>query len=145
MKASNGIKDFIKRYEGCKLTSYKDSVGVLTIGYGHTGSDVKAGRTITQAEANNLFDKDIAAFEGQLNSLLVGTQVNQNQFDALLSFSFNLGIGKLKTSTLFKKVKSNPSDESIGNEFRRWVYAGGKVLSGLVRRRDEEAKWYFKS
>lgn len=145
MKASNGIKDFIKRYEGCELTSYKDSVGVLTIGYGHTGSDVKAGRTITQAEANNLFDKDIAAFEGQLNSLLVGTQVNQNQFDALLSFSFNLGIGKLKTSTLFKKVKSNPSDESIGNEFRRWVYAGGKVLSGLVRRRDEEAKWYFKS
>jgi lysozyme len=145
MKASNGIKDFIKRYEGCKLTSYKDSVGVLTIGYGHTGSDVKAGRTITQAEANNLFDKDIAAFEGQLNSLLVGTQVSQNQFDALLSFSFNLGIGKLKTSTLFKKVKSNPSDESIGNEFRRWVYAGGKVLSGLVRRRDEEAKWYFKS
>jgi lysozyme len=145
MKASEEIKAMIKRFEGCRLTAYKDSVGVLTIGYGHTGSDVKQGLKITQAKADELFDKDLAKFEVALTAAVSGVKVNQYQFDALLSFAFNLGIAKLKGSTLFKKVKANPNDTTIGAEFRRWVYAGGKILPGLITRRDEEAKWYYKA
>lgn len=141
MKISKNGLQIIKDFEGCRLTAYQDAVGVWTIGYGHT-LNVKAGQTITQAEADKLIEDDVAYFAKRV-SLLVGNKVNQNQFDALVSFAYNVGVGNLSTSTLLKKVLKNPSDTTIADEFKRWKYAGGKVLEGLVKRREREAQLYF--
>lgn len=137
---NNGI-NLIKTFEGCRLESYQDSVGVWTIGYGHT-QGVYAGQRITQEEAEALLRADLKEFSKQVSALVGGNLVNQNQFDALVSFAYNLGVRNLKSSTLLKKVKSNPNDPTIADEFGRWVYAGGKKLTGLVRRRESEAKLY---
>lgn len=142
MKASNNIKIFIKEREGRRLEAYKDPVGVWTIGYGHTGDDVRAGMKITQAEADRLFDIDLSRFERELNDMLRVngiTNLTQGQFDALLSFAYNLGLTKLRGSTLWHKVKANPNDPTIPSEFERWVYAGGVILRGLELRRAAEA------
>lgn len=142
MKASDSIKNFIKEREGCRLGAYKDPVGVWTIGYGHTGADVRAGMRITQAEADRLFDLDLSRFERELNDMLRVngiTNLTQGQFDALLSFAYNLGLAKLRGSTLWRKVKANPNDPTIPAEFERWVYAGGVILRGLELRRAAEA------
>lgn len=143
MKASETVKNKIKEYEGLRLTAYKCPAGVLTIGYGHTGLDVKTGMTITQAEADSLFDKDIDRFESQLNATLGTANLRQCQYDALLSFAYNVGIYNLSTSTLLRKVKSNPDNPAIRDEFKKWNKAKAKVLAGLVKRRDWEARRYF--
>lgn len=146
-KRSNAMKigqkglDLIKRYEGCRLESYRDVVGVWTIGYGHT-QGVYAGQKITQREADRLLEQDVNNFAKKV-SLLVGESVNQNQFDALVSFAYNCGIGNLTKSTLLKKVLSNPNDTTIKDEFLKWKYAGGKVVQGLLNRRTSEAELYF--
>ena len=101
MKASGRCKDLIKKYEGCKLEAYKCPAGIWTIGYGHTDSNVTSGTIITQDEADELFNKDILKFEKAV-SHMVKTTINQNQFDALVSFAFNLGNGALLNSTLLK-------------------------------------------
>ncbi|MCQ2232128.1 MAG: lysozyme [Paludibacteraceae bacterium] len=132
--------NLIKHFEGCRLESYQDSVGVWTIGYGHT-QGVFAGQRITQADAEALLRQDLANFSKSVSNI-VPSNVSQNQFDALVSFAYNLGVKNLKTSTLLKKVKDNPNDPTIADEFGRWVYAGGKKLTGLVRRRESEAKLY---
>lgn len=132
--------DLIKSFEGCKLTAYKCSAGVWTIGYGHT-QGVYQGQTISQIEADRLLDSDLTKFEMGVRNL-VGN-LPDNKIDALTSFAFNLGLNALKTSTLLKKVKANPNDMTIRNEFERWVFAGGKRLEGLVRRRKAEADLYF--
>lgn len=132
----------IKKFEGCRLTAYQDVKGVWTIGYGHTG-DVYYGETITQAEADSLFRQDIQKFVNGVNSLLGSTKVNQNQFDALVSFAYNCGLSALKNSTLLKKVKANPNDETIFKEFNKWVYSGGKFVQGLANRRLAESELYF--
>lgn len=137
---SKGIA-LIKEFEGCKLESYRDSVGVWTIGYGHT-QGVYAGQKISQQEADRLLEQDVNNFAKKV-SLLVGGGVNQNQFDALVSFAYNCGIGNLTKSTLLKLVLKNPNDPNIRGEFAKWKYAGGKVLQGLVRRREAEANLYF--
>lgn len=145
MKASIQVKDFIKGFEGMRLEAYKDTANVLTIGYGHTGADVKEGMKITQAEADRLFDIDLSRFERELNDMLRVngiTNLTQGQFDALLSFAYNLGINALRGSTLWRKVKANPNDPKIPAEFKRWVYAGGVRLRGLERRRATEAEMY---
>lgn len=145
MKASMKVKDFIKGFEGMRLEAYKDTANVLTIGYGHTGADVKEGMKITQAEADRLFDIDLSRFERELNDMLRVngiTNLTQGQFDALLSFAYNLGINALRGSTLWRKVKANPNDPNIPAEFKRWVYAGGVRLRGLERRRAAEAAMY---
>ena len=139
--SDNGL-NAIKRYEGCRLTAYQDVKGVWTIGYGHTG-DVYYGETITQAEADALFRNDIQKFVDGVNRLLGSTRVNQNQFDALVSFAYNCGLTALKNSTLLRKVKANPHDPTIKDEFKKWVYSGGKYIQGLANRRASESELYF--
>lgn len=146
MKASSNIKEFIKQAEGLKLEAYLCPSRKWTIGYGHTGPEVRPGMTITAAIASELFEADLARFEQQLNDLTAAWRVGltQNQHDALLSFAYNVGMANLRSSTLWRKVRTNPSDASIPDEFRRWVYGtqdGKKVkLPGLVARRKAEAQ-----
>lgn len=142
MKTSAKIKEFIKRHESLKLKSYLCPAGVLTIGYGHTGSDVYYGQTITQAEADKLFDKDLARFEERVTAYTQGVTLRQGQFDALCSLCYNIGAQAFSRSTLLRKVKANPNDSTIAAEFGRWVYAKGVRLPGLIVRRVEEAHIY---
>lgn len=136
MKISKKGIDLVKSFEGLELKAYKDSVGVTTIGYGSTGPHVSMGTTITKEQAEYLLKKDLERFEKGVSDL-VKVPLNQNQFDALVSFSFNLGLGNLKSSTLLKKL--NASDYTgASKEFERWNRAGGKVLKGLTRRRIAE-------
>ena len=130
----------IKRHEGLRLEVYRCPAGVWTIGYGST-KDVREGMVITQEEADKRLKFDVYTSENCVNE--VGDLINQNQFDALVSFVFNLGCGRFKSSTLRKKVVKNPADKTIRYEFIRWVYAGGKKLNGLRKRRNEEADLYF--
>jgi lysozyme len=126
----------IKRFEGCRLESYKCSGGVWTIGYGHT-ENVNEGDTITQEKADKLLKSDIESFEVYVNySVMV--ELDQGQFDALVAWTFNLGPGNLRESTMLKKL--NKADyTSVPNEMKRWNKAGGKTLDGLIRRRNAEA------
>jgi lysozyme len=135
MKLSKAGADLIKKYEGYRLKAYKCPAGVWTIGFGHTGN-VKEGQVITQVQADALFDKDVQKFVEGVNKL-VKVEINQNQFDALVSFTYNLGIGALKKSTLLQYVNKKQFDKAA-NEFDRWNKAGGKVLKGLVNRRNSE-------
>jgi lysozyme len=142
----NGIR-LIQEFEGLRLTSYLCSAGVPTIGYGATyyadGSKVKLGQTITRDQADQLLKDHLKEFEGSVLGLLNTTKVNQNQFDALVSFCFNLGAGNLAKSQLLRFVKANPKDPKIATEFAKWNRAGGEVSRGLVRRRKKEAELYF--
>ena len=142
---SKGIQ-LIKTFEGCLLNAYLDSVKIATIGYGATyyqnGSKVKIGDKITQEQANELLVFHLAVFADGVDDL-IDSEINENQFAALVSFAFNLGLGNLKKSTLLKKVNANPNDKSIALEFMKWNKAGGKVLSGLTRRRKSESDLYF--
>lgn len=133
--SKNGLA-LTKQFEGCKLTAYQDSVGVWTIGYGHTGTFAVQGKTITQDFADRLLLADIAKFEAGVLKL-VRAAINQNQFDALVDFSFNLGLGNLGSSTLLKKLNAGDV-KGAAEEFLRWDKAGGKVLAGLTRRRKAE-------
>lgn len=132
----------IRKHEGLRLKAYRCPAGVLTIGYGHTGPDVKEGLEINQAKANCLLDSDVRFAVKKVNEL-VKKPINQNQFDALVSFTFNLGSGNLAKSTLLKKVNVDPGDKTISGEFAKWVNSGGKPLPGLIARRKEEAELYF--
>lgn len=148
MNISNKGLSLIKEFEGLRLNAYLCSAGVPTIGYGSTfypnGGKVKMGDKLNdEKEAEFLLHKTVERFENGVNRLLDKTSVTQSQFDALVSFAFNLGLGNLEKSTLLRKVKTNPNDPSIADEFLRWNKAGGKVLAGLTRRREAEAKLYF--
>lgn len=144
--SETGLK-LIAQFEGCELTAYRCPAGVWTIGYGHTGKDVKPGMTITEDKAFELLGQDIVKTETFVNRLL-SSQINagnitQGMFDALVSFAYNCGTGNLQKSTLLKKVLANPQDSTIANEFAKWNKAGGRVLPGLVKRRKAEAELYF--
>ena len=140
MKTSPKGIALIKEFEGLRLKAYKCPGGVWTIGYGHTAG-VKPGMVITKAQAEEYLKADLIAFERYLNGL--GLALNQNQFDALISFIYNVGTGNFSNSTLLRKVRANPQDNSIMDEFLRWVYSKGRVLPGLQRRRLAEMKLYF--
>ena len=146
MKVTQKGIQLIKSFEGCLLNAYLDSVNVPTIGYGATyypnGNKVKIGDKITQDRADELLAWHIQEFADGVKKL-IKVELNDNQFSALVSFAFNLGINALAKSTLLKKVNINPSDKTIENEFLKWVNAGGKKLNGLVRRRTAESKLYF--
>lgn len=147
MMTEEGIS-LIKKYEGCKLTAYKCPAGVWTIGYGNTfyenGSTVKPGDKITQERADQLFRNILEKkFVEPIRKLIV-SDINDNMFSAIVSFTYNVGIGNLKSSTLLKKVNANPYDQTISLEFKKWVKSAGKVLPGLVRRRESESDLYFK-
>lgn len=141
MKISQKGVGLVKKFEGLELKAYKDSVGVVTIGYGSTGPHVFMGQVITESQAEALLIKDLSRFESGVTEL-VKVPLTQNQFDALVSFSFNLGLGNLKSSTLLKKLNAK---DYIGasKEFERWNKAGGKVLNGLTRRRLDEKELFL--
>jgi lysozyme len=126
----------IKKFEGCKLESYRCSADVWTIGYGHT-KGVSAGDTCTKKEAEEILAEDLQEFEAYVNDL-VDADLNQSQFDALVSWTYNLGPTNLKSSTLLKRLNSGDM-EDVPHQIRRWNKAGGEVLDGLVRRREAEA------
>lgn len=132
--------DLIKMFEGCRLEAYKCPAGVWTIGYGTT-KNVKQGMKITLDEANKLLLEDIKPLEITLNAL--GINFTQNQFDALISWLYNLGVGSFKTSTLRKKLLAGESDDEITEQIIKWVNAGGKPLLGLKKRRVEEANLFL--
>uniref|UniRef100_UPI00300A9510 lysozyme n=1 Tax=Acinetobacter ursingii TaxID=108980 RepID=UPI00300A9510 len=146
MKISNNGLNLIKQFEGLKLNAYDDGVGVWTIGYGTikypNGVRVKHGDKITQAQADQYIANDVATFERAVN-MLVNVPLNQNQFDALVSFTYNLGATNLSASTLLKKLNSKDYNGAAG-EFQKWNKAGGKVMTGLVRRRKAEMELFNK-
>lgn len=137
--STNGLS-IIKKYEGCKLTAYKDSVGVWSIGYGHT-SGVKEGMTITQVQAESYLKQDCANAVKYVNKHNEVYNFNQNQFDALVSFTFNLG------ATNLTKLTNNDrrTIAEISAKITAYNKAGGKVLAGLTKRRNEEKTLFDKS
>ncbi len=141
MQTSEKGFDLIRKYEGLQLAAYVCPGGKLTIGYGHTGPDVTKGRKIDAEEANALLEHDVQRFERAVNEL-VTVPMTQGMFDALISFSFNLGAGSLKNSTLLKKLNSDDR-EAAANEFLRWNKAMGKVLAGLTARRESERELFL--
>jgi len=128
------------------LNAYKCPAGVWTIGIGTTvypnGQKVKQGDVATKDQAYQYLQHDLQSTELQVDSYTVDS-IKQFQFDALVSFAYNVGTGALKSSTLLKKVNANASDPSIRDEFNKWTHGGGKVLPGLVARRQAEADLYF--
>ena len=137
MRLSQDGLNMVKKYEGLFTKAYVCPAGVLTIGYGHTGPDVKPGQRITEAQAEQLLRQDMSKFEAAVKRQ-VKVPLTQGQFDALTSFTFNCGEGALKKSTLLKKL--NAGDYAGAQaEFQKWNKGGGRVLPGLVKRRAEEA------
>ena len=140
MRVSHKGIELIKKFEGCKLEAYLDSVGVPSIGYGHT-KDVKIGMKITQEEAEKFLRSDIAPIEKALNGLNIN--LSQGEFDALVSWCFNLGLGNFKSSTMYRFIVAKKSDLEITDQMVKWHNAGGKPLLGLKRRRCEEANLFL--
>ena len=139
MKASDLLIEKMIEFESLRLTSYKDSVGVWTIGVGHTNG-VRQGQAITKEQAMTLLKGDLLPCENFVNSIKeIDTQ---GKFDALVDFAFNLGIEALRKSTLLKLILAKAEESDIKNQFLRWNKAGGRVLSGLVKRRNWEAMRY---
>lgn len=131
--------ELIKSFEGCKLKAYICPAGVLTIGYGSTGSHVKPGMVITQDQADELLRSDLRRFEDYVDQHC--KPATDNQFAALVSFCFNVGEGNLRTSTL-RRMHNAGDYAGAQGQFARWNKGGGKVLAGLVRRRAAEAALY---
>ena len=137
----------ITKHEGLSLKPYLCPAKIPTIGYGNTYySDGKKvtllDKEITKEEAFNMFKEVVNRFAKRVDAL-VTSNINQNQFNALVSFTYNVGTGNFSSSTLLKKVNKNPNDLSIKDEFLKWNKAGGKVINGLTNRRNEEANIYF--
>ena len=135
--------DLIKRNEGCKLTAYQDSVGVWTIGYGHTGDDVAEGSQITQDQAEALLRQDLDKFQDGVDDAIGGGDTADNQFGAMVSLAFNIGLGHFKTSSVLREHNAG-NQQSAADAFLMWNKAGGQVLTGLDRRRHEERDLYLK-
>ena len=140
MKSSELLINKIIEFEGCKLKSYKCPAGIWTIGVGHT-KGVKQGQIITKEQAMTLLRGDLLPCENYVNNL--GVCKTQGQFDALVDLTFNIGQVRLASSTLLRKMRAGASESEIRKEFSKWVYAGGKKLAGLVKRRQWDADRFF--
>jgi len=151
MAPDNDCFEFIKNREGLRLKAYRDSAGIWTIGYGSIIYDnqtpVKKGDVITQETADQLIESEISIKSAKVNAALGNVRVNQNQFNALVSFAFNVGVGALLSSTLLKRVRANPADPKIRSAFMMWnkAHVNGKLVAikGLTKRRATEADLYF--
>lgn len=135
-------KQVIKDHEGLRLTAYKDGGGVWTIGYGHTGADVGEGLTIPLSEAERLLTRDLRTAEGHVNGG-VKIKLTQNQFDALVSLTYNIGGEAFKDSTLLRLLNAGDY-EGAANQFPRWNKDNGKVVNGLINRRREERELFLR-
>ena len=143
MKLSKTGFDLIKKFEGLRLTAYLCPVRVWTIGYGHTGEDVYSGLKISEERAEELLLDDLQSFEQCVNSF-VTVKLNQNEYDALVSFTFNVGTTAFINSTLLKLLNQRTNRRVVSEEFKRWVKGGdGEAIPGLVRRREEECKLFL--
>ena len=140
MKTGKNGLQLIKSFEGLRLDSYKCPAGVWTIGYGHT-KGVKPNMVIDQSMADDYLVEDIAPIERHLNKM--GINFRQEEFDALVSWIFNLGLGNFQSSTLYKKILADAPDEEITDQIVKWVNAGGKPLLGLKKRRVAEANLWL--
>jgi len=146
MNIGNKGLRLIKEFEGCKLTAYICPAGVWTIGIGSTrysdGSAVKRGQTLANEEAALLLlSKTLASYEHAVNAIKV--DLTQNEFDALVSLTYNIGAGNLASSTLVKMLKAGDPKSEIAQQFLRWDKANGKPLAGLTRRRNAEAELFL--
>jgi len=133
--------EIVKRFEGLRLRAYRDPVGIWTIGYGHTRT-AHSGMTLTQQQAEDLLRDDLREAERAVSRLVIAP-LNDNEFAALVSFTFNLGQGNLSASTLLRKLNSGQRGE-VPKEFLRWNRAGGKVLNGLTARRFAEMSLFMR-
>jgi lysozyme len=138
--SQEGVR-LIKIFEGVRLHAYKDIVGILTIGYGHTGSDVLPNMVITDEEATELLMNDIARFEDCVNDAVL-VHLNQSEFDACVSLAFNIGCRAFEGSTLLKLLNEDNRD-AAAQQFMRWNKAGGKVVEGLSNRRKAEMELFI--
>lgn len=132
--------EVIKRFEGLKLEAYRCPAGVLTIGYGHTGADVKEGMRITEEQAEEFLRSDLRHIERRVQQL-VTAPLTQGQFDALVSFAYNVGLGALERSTLLKRLNAEDY-RGAAAQFGLWTRAAGRDLPGLVRRRRAERELF---
>ena len=143
MKPSQKAVDLIKQFEGFRANAYLCPANVVTIGYGSTtwgnGQKVKMGEVVSMTTAEKLLLVDLE----KRSKALQGLNLNQNQFDALLSFIYNVGIGAFKRSRLLSKIRQNPEDVTIRHEFMRWVNKGSSFEKGLTRRRNAEINLYY--
>ena len=145
MKVSQAGLDLIAKYEGIRLKSYKCSAGVWTVGIGSTryedGSPVQAGDVLpSEAAAYKLFANTLGQYERAVSKL---SGLKQCQFDALVSLCYNIGVGAVGKSTVFKRVANNPDDPTIRDAFLMWSKVNKKTVQGLVNRRKAEADHYF--
>lgn len=139
--SDNGI-ELLKRFEGYREQAYRCPAGVWTIGYGHTGN-VHEGQTCTREQAERWLREDLKNAENAVNALEPSRPLRQDEFDALVSFVYNLGTANFSGSTLRMKVCANPDNPTIRDEFGKWIYADGRIQPGLVSRREAEADLYF--
>ena len=142
MKASPAGVAFIKQFEGLELHSYQCQAGVWSIGYGTTGPDIGPGMLITKQEADRLFERDLAYFEQGVRDYLK-VRVNQNEFDALVSFAYNVGLGAFSSSTLLRLLNDGSTKTIVAAEFLRWINADGKPSEGLKNRRQKERQLFL--
>ena len=142
--SQEGREALLQKFEGCKLKAYRCPAGVCTIGYGHTTAagapKVVDGMTITQQQADDMLVRDLKQYEAAVEGM-VHQPLTQHQFDVLVDFAYNAGVGNLKSSTLLKKVNAAQFDD-VPTELLKWNKGGGKVLPGLVRRRQAEGAWW---
>ena len=139
-----GVNALLKKFEGCKLKAYKCPAGIWTIGYGHTSAagtpTVMEGMAITQKQADDILRQDLVKYETAVYEI-VKQPLTQHQFDVVVDFAYNAGVGALKSSTLLKKINAGDFD-AVPAELMKWTKGGGKVLPGLVRRRQAESAWW---
>ena len=136
MQLSKTGIELLQHFEGCELKAYQDSVGVWTIGYGHT-KGIYEGLEITQSEAEKMLIDELPEYEGYITDK-VGPMLQQHEFDALVCWVYNLGPTNLSSSTMLKKLNAGEFKE-VPFQMKRWDKAGGKTLLGLTRRRNAEA------
>ena len=142
MKISAKGLDLIKRFEGCRLTSYKDVGGIWTVGWGTIGPHVGPNLTITQAQADSWLQEHVDQFSARVTNL-VKVSVNQNQFDALVSFTYNVGVSAFQGSTLLRLLNDGAEPSVVASEFLRWNKVDGKIIEGLKRRREAERELFL--
>ena len=139
-----GIEALIKKFEGCRLKAYRCPANVLTIGYGHTSAagapEVKEGMLINNAQALEILKRDLGKFELGVEGL-IKVEITQNQFDVLVDFAYNAGLGALAKSGILRQVNAGNFD-AVPNELMKWTRGGGKVLPGLVKRCQARTIWW---
>ena len=153
MKLNKNGYDLIKQFEGLRLDAYaatesEKQRNIWTIGFGNityeNGTKVKKGDKISQDRAEQIFSYYADKFARNVDAIITNKNITQNQFNAVVSLAYNIGLANFQKSTLLKKLNTNNNDKTIKDEFLKWVNASGKRLQGLVNRRTEEANLYFK-